>query len=63
MLWVDVVALSLCVSGSSPGVSSDLVDELRVFLLVCGLRRVKAPLYLVEVFSGKPSKCNSAHQS
>uniref|UniRef100_A0A3Q4GNL1 Glycosyltransferase 1 domain containing 1 n=1 Tax=Neolamprologus brichardi TaxID=32507 RepID=A0A3Q4GNL1_NEOBR len=27
------------------------VDELRVFLLVCGLRRVKDPLYLVEVFS------------
>nr|XP_046242721.1 uncharacterized protein glt1d1 isoform X7 [Scatophagus argus] len=33
------------------GVSRDRVDELRVFLLVCGLRRVKDPLYLVEVFS------------
>ncbi|XP_022612093.1 glycosyltransferase 1 domain-containing protein 1 isoform X1 [Seriola dumerili] len=35
----------------SSGVSSQHVDELRVFLLVCGLRRVKDPLYLVEVFS------------
>uniref|UniRef100_UPI0037E9BF36 glycosyltransferase 1 domain-containing protein 1 isoform X2 n=1 Tax=Semicossyphus pulcher TaxID=241346 RepID=UPI0037E9BF36 len=35
----------------SSGVSSERVDELRVFLLVCGLRRVKDPLYLVEVFS------------
>ncbi|XP_068559298.1 glycosyltransferase 1 domain-containing protein 1 isoform X4 [Cebidichthys violaceus] len=35
----------------SSGVSSEHVDELRVFLLVCGLRRVKDPLYLVEVFS------------
>nr|XP_046242716.1 glycosyltransferase 1 domain-containing protein 1 isoform X4 [Scatophagus argus] len=35
----------------SSGVSRDRVDELRVFLLVCGLRRVKDPLYLVEVFS------------
>ncbi|XP_030272397.1 glycosyltransferase 1 domain-containing protein 1 isoform X2 [Sparus aurata] len=35
----------------SSGVSSEYVDELRVFLLVCGLRRVKDPLYLVEVFS------------
>lgn len=50
------VLLSFCVSGFSPGVSSEYVDELRVFLLVCGLRRVKDPLYLVEVFSGKPSK-------
>ncbi|XP_026176531.1 glycosyltransferase 1 domain-containing protein 1 isoform X2 [Mastacembelus armatus] len=33
------------------GVSIKLVDELRVFLLVCGLRRVKDPLYLTEVFS------------
>ncbi|KAK1892906.1 Glycosyltransferase 1 domain containing protein 1 [Dissostichus eleginoides] len=30
--------------------SIEHVDELRVFLLVCGLRRVKDPLYLVEVF-------------
>ncbi|XP_070689684.1 glycosyltransferase 1 domain-containing protein 1 isoform X2 [Pempheris klunzingeri] len=35
----------------SSGVSSEHVDELRVFVLVCGLRRVKDPLYLVEVFS------------
>ncbi|XP_022048844.2 glycosyltransferase 1 domain-containing protein 1 [Acanthochromis polyacanthus] len=35
----------------SSGVESERVDELRVFLLVCGLRRVKDPLYLVEVFS------------
>ncbi|XP_039660479.1 glycosyltransferase 1 domain-containing protein 1 isoform X2 [Perca fluviatilis] len=35
----------------SSGVSREHVDELRVFLLVCGLRRVKDPLYLVEVFS------------
>uniref|UniRef100_A0A3B3VXP5 Glycosyltransferase 1 domain containing 1 n=1 Tax=Poecilia latipinna TaxID=48699 RepID=A0A3B3VXP5_9TELE len=27
------------------------LDELRVFLLVCGLRRVKDPLYLADVFS------------
>lgn len=35
----------------SSGVSSKHVDELHVFLLVCGLRRVKDPLYLIEVFS------------
>ncbi|XP_047447090.1 glycosyltransferase 1 domain-containing protein 1 isoform X2 [Mugil cephalus] len=35
----------------SSGVRSKNVDELRVFLLVCGLRRVKDPLYLVEDFS------------
>ncbi|XP_029960470.1 glycosyltransferase 1 domain-containing protein 1 [Salarias fasciatus] len=35
----------------SSGVSSEGVDELHVFLLVCGLRRVKDPLYLAEVFS------------
>lgn len=56
MQCFDIVLLSFCVSGFSPGVSSEYVDELRVFLLVCGLRRVKDPLYLVEVFSGKPSK-------
>jgi len=28
-------------------------DSLHVFLLVCGLRRVKDPLYLVDVFSGR----------
>lgn len=56
MQCFDIVLLSFCVSVFSPGVSSEHVDELRVFLLVCGLRRVKDPLYLVEVFSGKPSK-------
>ncbi|XP_034068629.1 glycosyltransferase 1 domain-containing protein 1 isoform X6 [Gymnodraco acuticeps] len=35
----------------SSDASIEHVDELRVFLLVCGLRRVKDPLYLVEVFS------------
>ncbi|XP_020488647.1 glycosyltransferase 1 domain-containing protein 1 isoform X3 [Labrus bergylta] len=35
----------------SSGLSSEPVDELRVFLLVCGLRRVKDPLYLLHVFS------------
>ncbi|XP_019949486.1 glycosyltransferase 1 domain-containing protein 1 isoform X2 [Paralichthys olivaceus] len=35
----------------SSGVSTEHLDELRVFLLVCGLRRVKDPLYLVKVFS------------
>ncbi|KAL3062985.1 hypothetical protein OYC64_002720 [Pagothenia borchgrevinki] len=34
----------------SSDASIEHVDELRVFLLVCGLRRVKDPLYLVEVF-------------
>lgn len=54
MQCFDIVVLSFFVSGFSPGVSSEHVDELRVFLLVCGLRRVKDPLYLVEVFSGIP---------
>lgn len=35
----------------SAGVSGEHVEELHVFLLVCGLRRVKDPLYVVEVFS------------
>ncbi|KAM9392207.1 glycosyltransferase 1 domain-containing protein 1 isoform 2-T2 [Pholidichthys leucotaenia] len=35
----------------SSGITTKQVDELHVFLLVCGLRRVKDPLYLVEVFS------------
>ncbi|KAI3371874.1 hypothetical protein L3Q82_006750 [Scortum barcoo] len=51
MQCFDIVVLSFCASGFSPGVSSEHVDELRVFLLVCGLRRVKDPLYLLEVFS------------
>ncbi|XP_068616991.1 glycosyltransferase 1 domain-containing protein 1 [Brachionichthys hirsutus] len=36
---------------SSSGLAGPRRDELRVFLLVCGLRRVKDPLYLVEAFS------------
>ncbi|PWA19779.1 hypothetical protein CCH79_00006741 [Gambusia affinis] len=32
-------------------VRTESLDELRVFLLVCGLRRVKDPLYLADVFS------------
>lgn len=48
----DIVLLSFCVLGFAPGVRNERVDELHVFLLVCGLRRVKDPLYLVEVFSG-----------
>ncbi|XP_034025648.1 glycosyltransferase 1 domain-containing protein 1 [Thalassophryne amazonica] len=35
----------------SSGVSREDVDELHVFLLVCGLRRVKDPLYLVQIFT------------
>ncbi|XP_035235897.1 glycosyltransferase 1 domain-containing protein 1 isoform X1 [Anguilla anguilla] len=35
----------------SSGVNGTGVEDLRVFLLVCGLRRVKDPLYLVEAFS------------
>ncbi|KAM4615957.1 glycosyltransferase 1 domain-containing protein 1 isoform 2-T2 [Polymixia lowei] len=35
----------------SSGVCREDVGEMRVFLLVCGLRKVKDPLYLVEVFS------------
>lgn len=35
-----------------PGVSGEDVEDLHVFLLVCGLRRVKDPLYLLEAFSG-----------
>lgn len=35
----------------SSGVNRQDVEDLNVFLLVCGLRRVKDPLYLVEAFS------------
>ncbi|KAJ8263231.1 hypothetical protein COCON_G00156880 [Conger conger] len=35
----------------SSGVNGADVEDLRVFLLVCGLRRVKDPLYLVQAFS------------
>lgn len=55
MQCFDIVALSFSVSGFSPGVGREHVDQLHVFLLVCGLRRVKDPLYLVKVFSGMPS--------
>ncbi|NWV59148.1 GL1D1 protein, partial [Malurus elegans] len=36
-------------------------DNLHLFLLVCGLRRVKDPLYLVEVFSDWHRKDPSVH--
>uniref|UniRef100_A0A8V0ZFW3 Glycosyltransferase 1 domain containing 1 n=1 Tax=Gallus gallus TaxID=9031 RepID=A0A8V0ZFW3_CHICK len=36
-------------------------DDLRVFLLICGLRRVKDPLYLVDVFSDWHRKEPSVH--
>ncbi|XP_066515546.1 glycosyltransferase 1 domain-containing protein 1-like isoform X1 [Hoplias malabaricus] len=35
----------------SAGVCARKAEELRVFLLVCGLRRVKDPLYLLSAFS------------
>ncbi|KAJ7994153.1 hypothetical protein DPEC_G00262950 [Dallia pectoralis] len=35
----------------SSGVSGEDMGETRVFLLVCGLRRVKDPLYLLKAFS------------
>ncbi|XP_053725595.1 glycosyltransferase 1 domain-containing protein 1 isoform X1 [Synchiropus splendidus] len=35
----------------SAGVSREHMDQLRVFLLICGLRKVKDPLYLAQVFS------------
>ncbi len=34
------------------GVHTKQVENLRAFLLVCGLRRVKDPLYLLEAFAG-----------
>ncbi|XP_068166036.1 glycosyltransferase 1 domain-containing protein 1 isoform X2 [Antennarius striatus] len=36
---------------TSSGLDGQHEDDLRVFLLVCGLRRVKDPLYLLEAFS------------
>lgn len=51
MHWFDMLALT--VSGFSPGLHTKHVHDLRVFLLVCGLRRVKDPLYLADDFSGK----------
>ncbi|XP_030641747.1 glycosyltransferase 1 domain-containing protein 1 [Chanos chanos] len=35
----------------SSGVHGQHIEDLRVFLLVCGLRRVKDPLYLLRAFS------------
>lgn len=53
--WVTSVTgvVTLSFSGLSAGVRTEHVDDLRVFLLVCGLRKVKDPLYLVRVFSGR----------
>lgn len=42
------------------GIPTD-TDRLHLFLLVCGLRRVKDPLYLVEVFSEWHRKDPSVH--
>ncbi|XP_060787159.1 glycosyltransferase 1 domain-containing protein 1 [Neoarius graeffei] len=41
--WTDFLHTS--------GVCVDRVDDLHVFLLVCGLRKVKDPLYLLNAFS------------
>lgn len=41
--WTDFLHTS--------GVRVDRVDDLHVFLLVCGLRKVKDPLYLLKAFS------------
>ncbi|XP_053480050.1 glycosyltransferase 1 domain-containing protein 1 isoform X6 [Ictalurus furcatus] len=41
--WTDFLHTS--------GVRLDRVDDLHVFLLVCGLRKVKDPLYLLKAFS------------
>ncbi|XP_028679854.1 glycosyltransferase 1 domain-containing protein 1 isoform X1 [Erpetoichthys calabaricus] len=35
----------------STGLTSNHFEDLHIFLLVCGMRRVKDPLYLVKVFS------------
>nr|XP_009665099.1 PREDICTED: glycosyltransferase 1 domain-containing protein 1 [Struthio camelus australis] len=37
------------------------VDNLHIFLLICGLRRIKDPLYLVDVFSDWHRKEPSVH--
>ncbi|NXK65090.1 GL1D1 protein, partial [Sylvietta virens] len=44
----------------SAGIPTD-TDSLHLFLLVCGLRRVKDPLYLVEVFSDWHRQDPSVH--
>lgn len=41
-------------AGSSVAEIKQRADEVCVFLLVCGLRRVKDPLFLVDAFSGRP---------
>ena len=43
------------------GLSGARAEQHRVFLLVCGLRRVKDPLYLAEVFTGTPG-CSLHHK-
>lgn len=58
----DIVSLSVFVFGFTPGVSSDHANKVHVFLLVCGLRRVKDPMYLVEAFSGRPLWNKHKHQ-
>nr|XP_057925581.1 glycosyltransferase 1 domain-containing protein 1 isoform X3 [Doryrhamphus excisus]XP_057925582.1 glycosyltransferase 1 domain-containing protein 1 isoform X3 [Doryrhamphus excisus] len=35
----------------SSGISGEHVERLHVFLLICGIRRIKDPLYIVESFS------------
>ncbi|NXG33215.1 GL1D1 protein, partial [Dromaius novaehollandiae] len=42
------------------GIPTD-VDNLHIFLLICGLRRIKDPLYLVDVFSDWHRKEPSVH--
>ncbi|NXA49722.1 GL1D1 protein, partial [Nothocercus julius] len=42
------------------GIPTD-VDNLHIFLLICGLRRIKDPLYLVDVFSDWHRKESSVH--
>ncbi|NXX47158.1 GL1D1 protein, partial [Tricholaema leucomelas] len=44
----------------SAGIPTD-TDSLHMFLLICGLRRVKDPLYLVDVFSDWHRKDSSVH--
>ncbi|KAL0979475.1 hypothetical protein UPYG_G00185570 [Umbra pygmaea] len=44
-------SFSWCEFLKSSGVTGEDVDNISVFLLVCGLRRVKDPLYLLQAFS------------
>lgn len=51
-LWdVTLLLYKVSVVFVSVGVIEDRVDDLHVFLLVCGIRRVKDPLYLLDAFS------------